>query len=331
MAINKNAYIRYQIIDNCLRNTGRNYHIDDLLEEVNEKLRDIDPDGEIRKRQLQYDIEFMESSEGFSAEIKRFRIGRRTYFRYADPKFSIRNVPVNTTESEYMKAAIQIMSRFAGTPQFEWVEELLPMLESKFGAVKDKRKIIAYESNLDYTGTKYIQPLFNAIHNERVLSVRYKPFNNEEFTAIFHPYFLKQYNNRWFVIGLNVDGGLEAGNFALDRILNIEETDLTYQRSNKDWEDYFDEIIGVTHYDKEPETIKLLFHEGAEYVKTKPLHLTQKLKEEDGKLEVRIEVIPNFELEKLILSFGNQVEVLEPESLRIKIADKLKEAMSRYL
>lgn len=329
MAINKNAYIRYQILDECFGNIGRKYHIDDLLEKVNEKLFDIGGEG-IKKRQLYEDIKFMRSNEGFSAEIDSVRIGRRTYYRYVNSKFSIRNEPINRTEAEQMKSAIQILSRFSGAPQFEWIEEIVPMLESKFGEIKDKRSFISYESNIDYEGAKHIQSLFHAIHNQRMLQVDYKPFDEDLVTYLFHPYYLKQFNNRWFVLGRNEKEGINTWNLALDRIQNIEELDTPYLTSDIDWEDYFYDVVGVTRLEGEPEEIKLLFHYGGAYVKTKPLHPTQKIKETDQGLEVRINVVPNFELEKLILSFGQQVEVIGPKDVRQKIKSNLLATIGYY-
>jgi predicted DNA-binding transcriptional regulator YafY len=94
--------------------------------------------------------------------------------------------------------------------------------------------------------------------------------------------------------------------------------------STTDWEDYFYDIIGVTRLPNVvPEEIKLLFSSDiAPYVSTKPLHLSQKTKQLDSGLEVRIKVIPNFELESLILSFGENVKIIEPEWFKNKIKDR---------
>lgn len=99
-----------------------------------------------------------------------------------------------------------------------------------------------------------------------------------------------------------------------------------------DWEeDYFYDIIGVTRIQgKEPEEIKLWFSPtSAPYVSTKPLHHSQKTKWlAAGELEIRIRVIPNYELETVILSFGENVKVLEPEWLMEKIKERWASALS---
>lgn len=334
MAINKNALLRYQVLDRCFRNPGRMYFIEDLLNECNNALIELDPHSNgIQKRQLFDDIRFMESEAGWSIPLERFRHGRKVFYRYEDLSFSINNQPLNDAEAEQIKSAIQIISRFSGTPQFEWVNEMIPKLESKFGLIKRKHEIISFENNIDLKGIDFLTPLFNAIINERVLNVKYKDFRSlEPYEIIFHPYYLKQYNNRWFVFGLNAENQIPNWNLALDRIESLSETDLKYKLSEIEWEDYFYDIVGVTRPNEgEIDNIVLKFSpEVAPYVITKPIHPSQKHKSDSTGLEVNIKVIPNFELERLILSFGEQVQVISPKKLKDRITQRLKSTILCY-
>jgi len=334
MSINKNALIRYQVLDRCFRNTGRMYFWEDLLEECNKALVDFDPNSEgIQRRQLFDDIRFMESEAGWSIPLGRIRHGRKVYYRYEDLSFSISNQPLNDSEAEQIKSALQIFSRFSGTPQFEWVNEMIPMLESKFGLIERKSEIISFESNIDLKGLHFLTPLFNAIVNERVLLVKYKDFKSSEpYEITFHPYYLKQYNNRWFVFGLNSDNQVPNWNLALDRIESLSETAQKYKMSETDWEVYFFDLIGVTRPESgNLQEIVLKFSpEVAPYVITKPIHPSQKHKNDPTALEVKIKVIPNFELERLILSFGEQVKVISPQDFKERISQRLKSADRLY-
>jgi predicted DNA-binding transcriptional regulator YafY len=334
MSINKNALIRYQVLDRCFRNSGRMYFWEDLLEECNKALANFDPNSKgIQRRQLFNDIRFMESEAGWSIPLARYRYGKRVYYRYEDLSFSINNQPLNDSEAAQIKSALQILSRFSGTAQFEWVNEMIPMLESKFGLIERKNEIISFESNIDLKGLHFLTPLFNAIVNERVLLVKYKDFKSSEpYEITFHPYYLKQYNNRWFVFGLNSDNQVPNWNLALDRIESLSETALKYKPSEIDWEEYFFDLVGVTR----PENAKLqeivlkFSPEVAPYVITKPIHPSQKHKNKQTGLEVKIKVIPNFELEKLILSFGEQVKVISPQNFKKRISQRLKSAGRLY-
>lgn len=334
MPINRSALIRYQILDRCFRNTGRNYFFEDLREEIDKALLELYPEGRgISRRQLFLDIQFMESEAGWSIPLEKVRMGNKLVYRYEDPKFSISNQPLNNSEAEQLKSALQIFSRFSGTPQFEWVNEMIPMLESKFGLVKRKTEVISFESNIDLKGLHYLMPLFNAIINERVLSVKYKDFKSSEpYEIIFHPYYLKQFNSRWFAFGFNALNKNPSWNLALDRIESLSETSLKYQSSELDWKDYFYDLVGVTRPENvELQEVVLMFSpEVAPYVITKPIHPSQKQKEYQSGLEIRIKVIPNFELEKLILSFGEQVKVIKPQDFKERISQRLNLANDLY-
>lgn len=334
MSINKNALIRYQVLDRCFRNSGRMYFLEDLLEECNKALVDFDPNSEgIQRRQLYDDIRFMESEAGWSIPLGRIRHGRKVYYRYEDLSFSISNQPLNDSEAEQIKSALQIFSRFSGTPQFEWVNEMIPMLESKFGLIERKSEIISFENNVDLKGLHFLTPLFNAIINERVLLVQYKDFKSSEpYEITLHPYYLKQYNNRWFAFGLNADNQVPNWNLALDRIESLSETAQKYSPSETDWEDYFFDLVGVTlPVGVSLQEVVLKFSpEVAPYVITKPIHPSQKHKNDPTGLEVKIKVIPNFELERLILSFGEQVKVISPQDFKERISQRLKSAGRLY-
>lgn len=334
MPKNKNALMRYLVLNDCFKNTGRMYFWEDLLEVCNKALLEENPRSEgIQRRQLFDDIRFMESESGWSIPLKRFRYGRRTYYRYEDPSYCISNQPLNLTEKEQINSVLQVFSRIAGSPQFEWVQEIIPLLKSKFGLVPQQQEIIRFENNAELKGLDLIGPLFNAITNKRVLKVIYKDFKNAEpYEITFHPYYLKQYNNRWFVFGLHQEKDVPTWNLALDRIEELAEIPARYQPSSMDWDGYFYDIIGVSRpKDQLPIEIQLQFSSSvAPYVVTKPIHPTQKHRTTASGLDVRIKVIPNYELQQLILSFGEQVQVLAPESLRQEILNRIAGAIAQY-
>jgi predicted DNA-binding transcriptional regulator YafY len=335
MSINKNAMLRYRVLDRCFRNPGRNFFIDDLLHEVNKELEEYNgPDSKIKRRQLFDDIKFMKSDQGWSIPLKTHKDGRKTYYRYEDIKFSISNQPLNESESSQISAAIEVLSRFSGAPQFEWVQELIPVLKDRFDVKTNSKEIISIESNIDLKGIEHLSPLYEAINKEQVLSICYKDFKTDEsYSFTFHPYYIKQYNNRWFVIGLNPYRDTPTWTVALDRILTIGYLTDSYQSSKIDWNDYFYDIIGVTRpTDTKVESIQLeVTKEQAPYIETKPLHPTQKSYWQDDKLIVEFKVIPNYELETLILSFGENIKVQKPNNLSKKIRERIKCLYKYYL
>ena len=335
MSTNKNAVLRYNTLDKCFQNIGKKFFFEDLLQEVNFALYQYNPNSSgIAIRQLREDIRFMKSTEGYDAPIEVYKEGKKAYYRYSDKNFSINKRPLNSAEAEQIKNAIEVLKRFEGSPEFEWVNEITPLLNDKFGLKNETKKVMEFDSNIDYSGHQFISKIFNAISNKIVLFIHYQPFGKEAYTVNFHPYYLKQYNNRWFVLGKNEYNQVNTWNLALDRIIKIEESNLAYIEEDINWIEYFEDMIGVSKpINEEIQSIELLFHPNqAPYIQTKPLHLSQKSKQQpNGYLWVKIEVIPNYELETKILSFGETCQVLSPKSLADKIQQRLQQATNLYL
>jgi len=336
MATNKNALIRYKVLDNCFRNPGRQYFIEDLIEECERVLLEIDPGSNgISRRQIFDDINFMESTEGWQAEIERHRDGKRMYYRYADISFSINNMPLNETEINHLKEAVDILSQFKGMPQFEWINELVPKLKQGFASEEVSAAIIEFDSNQYLKGIEHLGTLYNAIFYKKVLLINYQPYESENpFEVTIHPYFLKQYNNRWFLFGYNPVKNKYDWNLALDRISDIREKQGKYERNTViNWQDYFEDIIGVSKpFEAETENIVLHFMDKTgKYIETKPVHGSQKSKWLDKNLlEVKLSLMINYELERFILSYGDSIKVISPEHLKKKITQRLQDAYSQY-
>lgn len=333
MPINRKAMIRYQVYDRCLRNPGREYNMQELLDEVNKVLEEYGSRG-IGRTQFYKDITYLETSE-WQAPVERYKKGTTVYFRYEDRNYSISNQPLNQEEVEKLKSALLVLGRFKGMPQFEWVSEIIAVLEGKMGMIGYQKEAISFDNNLDYAGLQHIEALFNAIVHQKVVKIVYQPFSDghERMEVISHPYHLRQYNQRWFVLGLNQEKNIPTWNMALDRIISVEDTQLPYTETDTDWDEHFSNVIGVTRHEGEPEEIRLRFTaKQAPFVITKPLHETMKpYRQEDGSLEVTIQVIPNFELEKVLLAFGEKVEVLAPLSLRERLIERIRQNYEQYL
>lgn len=334
MAINKNALIRYQALDKCFKNTGRNYYIDDLLSICNDALYELNPDiVGIKKRQLFDDIKFMESSQGWSIPLARHKDGKKVFYRYDDVNFSINQQPINDLEAEHLKSALLVLSRFKGLPQFEWINELILKLEQQFKLQKVTRELISFDANEYLKGIEHLGTLFNAILYKRVLQISYQSFSSDiQLVAEIHPQYLKQYNNRWFLLGQNTDYKTLT-NFALDRIVNIIEVNTEYIEVDVDFDTYFEDVVGVTKpTDSEPVLITLQATKSlAPYIVTKPLHGSQKhLKNDANGLLFSIEVMPNYELEKQLLSFGEDLMVCSPDSFKGKMKQRIQKLHEIY-
>lgn len=334
MSITKNALIRYHALDRCFSNFNRKFSNMDLLEVCNKSLIEFNFSSEgIKKRQLFEDIKFMESEQGWSIPLQRNKEGRTVYYRYETKDFSINNQPINDFEAEKLKSALLVLSRFKGMPQFEWVNELILKLQQAFDLDSSKKEVISFDANEYLKNIHLIGDLFNAIIYQKVLRLEYQKFDNEQSkTFEFHPYYLKQYNNRWFIVG-RFPKYENLTHFAVDRIVNFEEMNANYIPTTIDFNDYFEDVIGISKpKNAQVEKVIMLATKAlTPYITTKPLHGSQKKISEDGSGYLfSIEVFINFELENLLLSYGETLKIIEPKTLKETIKSRLLKNLENY-
>lgn len=332
MPTNKNALIRYQALDKCFSNPYKNFYIEDLIEACSQAIYDYTGIEEgVKRRQIYADITFMESEQGWNIPLERIKDGRRVYFRYDDENFSINKQPLSNNDVEQLKGTILMLSRFKGIPNMEWMEEFISNIEDKFHLKGSAKSVICLDQNQYLTGIEYISPLFNAIINHQVLHIEYHSFKRGVINWVIHPYYLKQYNNRWFLLGLN-DEFKNITNVPLDRINAIEPVRTHYIENKEiDFDEYFCDVIGVTiPPEQKIEKILLKFApQRFPYVLSKPLHESMRVKDR-AKGIVEIDVIPNKEFYSLIMSYGNEIEVLEPSNVKEVVRKEVQEQYKKY-
>jgi len=330
MSSNKNALIRYKILDKCLRNRHRQYTLDDLIDECSEALFEFEgKESYVSKRTIQLDLQNMRSEKfGYEAPIE---VYEKKYYRYSNPDYSIHNISVNEKDLKAMNNAIQILKQFKDFSMFKDMNGVLQKLEDSVKSTRQK-SIIHLDKNERLKGLEHIDILYQSILNKNVLKVLYQSFNAripQEY--IVHPQLLKEYNNRWFLICWHDD---KIYNLALDRIQNIDiEHDKVYIDKNLNGDEFFKEIIGVTvlKHQRPRNVVFFIDKNNAPYVKTKPFHHSQEILEEsENGTTFKIQVQLNFELERLILGFGESIKILKPLKLRDRIKSKLKKAATQY-
>lgn len=332
MPTNKNALIRYQILDRCFSDFQHKYTIEDLIDKVNDTLYDL-YGTEVSLRQIREDIKYMRDRITYDAPIVAYPLeGRKCFYRYEDPDFSIFKNELPVEEMDKLLSTINMLSRYRGLPNHAWLEEVIPSLEYRFGIKSNKECIVAFDQNEQLKGLEYLSGVIDAAAKHHPLIVYYKTYSGKEQISTLHPYHVKQYNNRWFLFGLEEESG-RIINKALDRIQRIEPADVPFKpNTDIDFAHYFDDIVGVSvPSDEVPkEQIVLRFTANRfPYVTSKPIHPSQKVVDAAQGL-ISIEVKPTRELDQQLLSFGSDVEVISPLSYREHLKGKIEDAIKNY-
>ena len=333
MATNKNAQLRYQILDRCFSNFQKRYEIDDLLNEVNEHLLDIFGTT-VSIRQIREDIKYMRDRMSYKAPIVAYNYdGKKCYYRYSNPDFHIYNNVLSVTDINKLQSVIDMLARFRGTATNVWLEEVISNLEYRFGLKSNAEHLVSFEQNEQLKGVEHLADIIDATINHQTLEIVYLTFKGKEITMTIHPYYVKQYNGRWFLYGLN-DELNKISNLALDRIQSYENSEKPFKKNeNCDFSTYFNDVIGATipNDNVKKEIIGLRFSANRfPYVVSKPIHKSQKVVDE-GNCVVEIQIRPTRELDQQLFSFIPDVEVLYPEWYRQQIMEKIEENLKKYL
>ncbi len=334
MPINKLALIRYKTIDNCLQNRFRKWTLEDLMEAVSDAIYEYEGITKgISKRTIQLDLQNMRSEKlGYNAPII---VTDKKYYSYSEKNYSITNSPLTKQDLGTLNEVVGVLKQFKGFRYFEELNGMVTRLEDKLYKQKHRGKsYIEFEKNELLKGLEYIDPLHKAIIAKQTLEITYKSFKaSQSQVLIFYPYLLKEYRNRWFILGGNKKGNITML-LALDRIESYKIASREkYVTANYDVTSYFNDVLGVSKViGQKPQLVTLkIIPEHAPYIITKPIHPSQKILTTgvDGVI-FSIEVIWNFELEREILGFGEQVKVLSPKRLAGKIISRLKHTLSTY-
>ena len=335
MATNKHAVIRYEALDRCFSNKGRKFFIDDLIRYVSEALTDYTgKDSSISRRQILKDMDFMRSETGFRAPVEPYKEGKKTYYRYSDKNYSLAMQQINPIEADLLKTTLDMLGRFKGLPQFDFVQELALKLKKSF-QLEDLDECIFFDQNEYLKNLHLLGDLLKFIQQKRVLQVEYKSFNQDKEEAfLIHPYFLKQYNKRWFLFGQR-DGFDSWTNLALDRMVTFEAAEgIAFIPPTETHDAYFEDIIGVSKpIDSLCQFIIIKIDKSLwPYIDSKPLHPSQTVLERtDTYTTIQLEVVPNYEFYAQILGLGSAVEILEPKEVRAVIRQKLEANVKRYM
>ena len=319
MPSNKNALIRYKFLDEMLSDRHHFYDINDLTEKCNEKLLEAGF-REVTRRCIEKDIVYLQETP-FNAPIKRFRWNGKKCVAYKDTSFSIFKQEMSNEERNLLREVLNTIGQFDGLNHFEWLDKF------KIGlGIEERRQIISFSHNPYLVNSNLLGVLFDYISNEVVIRLSYHTFADAKVRSIdFHPYLLKQYNDRWYLLGA-ADSDKKILTFALDRIDKIESLpEKKYFKCPEDFYNRFEDIVGVTLYENRPVEHILFWvsDTSKDYVITKPIHESQIQYQGEIEKHVRnqypqcedgcffsIDCIKNYELIRTLCSFGKELIVL---------------------
>lgn len=331
MSGNKEALIRYRAINRCICNK-KIASKDALIRACSDALG-----YEVAWRTIAADLNAMRYDEGlkYNAPIKNDRgIG----YYYEDPNYSIDEIPLNEEELHALTFTSKLLKQFSNVDIFDSFNEAVAKLSERLEiGIKSNQEgaqynFIEFETGVVQSGSEYLAPIIDAIKSKVVIKLNYSSYKrNEEKTYMLHPYYLKEYRNRWYAIGWCAD--VKAiRTFGLDRIKALEpQYSEDYFQSKFNPKEYYKNAMGISvMQDIEPSKIRLHISPAqAPYVLSRPIHHSQKvLKESKDGLEISLFLIINYELLSTLLGMGSDLQVIEPDKLQTALRDHHRKAAS---
>jgi predicted DNA-binding transcriptional regulator YafY len=205
------------------------------------------------------------------------------------------------------------------------------LFSTNFKEKNNALSFVEFENRAAIETLPNFKTVLNAIQQQLPITFNHHSFYHlKESIYTVKPYFLKQYQNRWYVIGETEKG---YRTFGIDRIENIKVGTKKFKAKTEEAKEKFSNVIGLNYVDHKIETIKLSFHVSQKpYLESLPLHTSQKeiITGNETTFDIELRIHPNFEFRQQILKYGSLIKVIEPKWLAEEIKEELRKALDNY-
>tara|TARA_B100001287_G_scaffold276658_1_gene288510 strand:- start:15287 stop:16303 length:1017 start_codon:yes stop_codon:yes gene_type:complete len=331
----KNALLRYRIIDRSIRNEYNPFPSKEQLRRACEEeiygstqgihICDSTIEKDIFSMRMEHDAPIVYSKK------------EKGYF-YNDSSFSMDDVPLTEKDITAIKSASIILNQFKNTSlfsQYEFaIQKILDRAISTNNQQISDEDVIQFESLPPVRGNENLELFLKSINEKKVVQFNYDNFiKGEKKVRRVHPYLLKEYRNRWYLIGRS-ELKNKVVTFGLDRIFDPIVLEKNYNPDHSFSPDlYFKHSLGITVYEQLPneiiiETNPIL----SKYLSSQPIHHSQKLIsiEDTGNHIFSLYLLITYELKMLLLGFGKDCKILSPSELSDDILNELKQSLKNY-
>ena len=329
----KNALIRFRIIDKMIRNKYKSYPSKKELREACEESLYGSIDGvHICNSTIEKDLFNMKMDH--DAPIKYSKKNGGYY--YEDSTYSINDIPLSEDELSSIKYAVDTLHQFKETPFFKEFGNAIDKIVDRIsvgGAQNEMSKYIQFEAATSVGGNEFLPVLLEAIQRKKKVWFIYTSFiKGQGKPRKVSPLFLKEYRNRWYLISYD-PSQKDIRTYALDRMEDpkiLEDEQITPQ--GFDAEVYFENAMGITSYKGEAKKIIIQADEiASKYIKSQPIHHSQEImKESKEGTYFTFKLLLSEELIRTLLSYGGEIEVIEPEDLKKALKERISSMKKRY-
>ncbi|MCK4922758.1 MAG: WYL domain-containing protein [Bacteroidales bacterium] len=326
------SLLRYHLIDKALVEKGHA-----SLMDLQEELAMLSFGVEISEEMLEKDLKNMKTDENLAYFAPLVYNEETLNYAYSDTSYSIQKLPLNVFEKEGLKLVVQYFDLIKDHKNLHGLKGMIQKLVDTI-KIRDNNENLDSPDFVDselppgFGGSKFLGSLIEAIQTKKVVRLYYHPFYEDKpYFTIIHPYLIKEFKGRWYLIGLN-DTKQEIRTYGLDRIWELEETSDKYIPRTFNSAEYFKNTVGVISPLGSPPEVQIeVSKHQAQYLITQPLHGSQYIESENDDFVIfNYKVHPTYEFKALILAMGKDVRVLKPETFKRAILNELNDAILAY-
>jgi hypothetical protein len=233
-------------------------------------------------------------------------------------------------EIEKLQEVRSLLQGFKGTSEFGWIDQMLTRLDQNI--MSKQKEIARFEGGTPWDA-EFLMPLFKAIRNRQVVDVEYRKNFRDAKTVTLHPYYLKQYWRRWYLMALQ-EGSDKIEAYPLICMSAVKDNnEVKYKPTKTSFKQYFKHLVGVT---VPPETTVEHIELWADislypYLYSYPISETQKLEiEGERNIKVSLDVMINYELIQELMFYGDRLMVKSPEWFRDEMLERLEWCKQSY-
>jgi predicted DNA-binding transcriptional regulator YafY len=331
----KNAQIRYRIIDRCLRNQYNPYPSKQKLREACEQAIYGNSDGvNICDSTIEKDFFSMRMDHDAPIKYSKVNLG---YF-YEDENYSIDTIPLTKEDIQAIQFATKTLMQFKEVALFKQFGNAIDKIVDRVhvatsSKAEEYQEIIQFETGVASSGNEHLTLFLESIQEQRLVAFDYTSYiTGKPKNRIVLPLLLKEYRNRWYLISQDNEKN-KVVTYALERMEEVVILD-TVSEKPKDFnpDSFFQHSVGITANDSEPLKVILKANNiAAKYIQSQPFHRSQQLiKEGNNKSTFVLSVIITEELIRDFMSYGGEIEVVEPNVLRESIQLRVQEMKKIY-
>ncbi len=331
----KNALIRYRVIDKAIRNKYKPFPSKaELRKSCEDALFGNDEGENICDSTIEKDLFFLRMEH--DAPIKYSK--RHGGYYYSSDSFSLDDIPLTEEDMDAIRFAANTLSQFKDVEMFKQFGFAIDKIVEKVAISNDpyideSNTFVQFEAAHSVKGNEYLSILLSGIRQKKYTYFEYASFiSDKKKSRKVVPLLLKEYRNRWYLICF--DCIKEAIiTYALERMENVEVSDVVSTESiTFDNDKFFQNAIGITVNNSNPELVVFKADNVAsKYIDSQPFHSSQQIiKEGKNKTTFSLQVIISEELIRTFMSYGGELEIIEPELLRNTIKKRIVDMSERY-